>query len=102
MTVALVTGGRDFCEQRPGADHMGERRALGFALDWVRPTAVMSMAGEGGPSRLSKIWCERRGVEFSAEVRQQPEIVIAFPGASDAALRRARELEIDVFEVVVK
>lgn len=102
MTVALVTGGRDFCEIRPGADHMGERRALGFALDWVKPSAVMAMAGEDGPSRLAQIWCERRGVEFSAKVRQQPEIVIAFPGASDAALRRARELEIDVFEVSVK
>lgn len=102
MTVALVTGGRDFCKQRPGADHMGERRALGFALDWVKPTAVMAMAGEDGPLRLAQIWCERRGVEFSAEVRQQPQIVIAFPGASEAALRRARELEIDVMEVMLK
>lgn len=102
MTVCLVTGGRDFCEIRPGADHMGERQALGFALDWVKPTAVMAMAGEDGPSRLAQIWCERRGVGFSAEVRQQPEIVIAFPGASEAALRRARELEIDIFEVSVK
>lgn len=98
----MVTGGRDFCEVRPGADHMGERRALGFALDWVKPSAVMAMAGEDGTSRLARIWCDRRGVEFSAEVRQQPEIVIAFPGASETALRRARELEIDIFEVSVK
>lgn len=102
MTVALITGGRDFCEIRPGADHMGERRALGFALDWVKPSAVMAMDGEDGPSRLAQIWCERRDVEFSSEVRQQPEIVIALPGASEAALRRARELEIDIFEVSVK
>lgn len=62
----------------------------------------MAMAGEDGPLRLAQIWCERRGVEFSAEVRQQPQIVIAFPGASEAALRRARELEIDVMEVMLK
>lgn len=102
MTVALVTGGRDFCEIRPGADHMGERRALGFALDWVKPSAVIAMAGEDGPSRMSQIWCERRGVEFSAEVLQQPEIVIAFPGASQRAIDRANELGIDIYEVGIK
>lgn len=99
MTVALITGGRSFCEPRPGADHLGERRALGFALDWVKPSAVMAMAGEDGPSRLAGIWCERRGVEFSGDVRAQPEIVVAFPGASQRAIDRANELGIDIYEV---
>ena len=101
MTVALVTGGRDFCEIRPGADHMGERRALGFALDWVKPTAVHALEAESGPARIAKIYTERRGIAFSVE-RVKPDVVIAFPGASEAALRRARELEIDVMEVWVK
>lgn len=101
MTVALITGGRDFCEQRPGADHMGERRALGFALDWVKPTTVHALEAEYGPARIAKIYTERRGIAFSVE-RVKPDAVVAFAGASEAVLRRARELEIDVFEVGIK
>lgn len=101
MTVALVTGGRSFCEQRPGADHMGERRALGFALDWVKPTTIHALKAESGPARIAKIYTERRGIAFSFE-RVKPDVVVSFDGASEAVLRRARELEIDVFEVEIK
>ena len=100
MTIALITGGRDFCEQRPGADHMGERRALGFALDFVRPNAVHALENETGPAGLARIWCERRGVKFSTE-RRVPDLVVTFPGASVRAIERANELGIDVFEVSV-
>ena len=101
MTVALVTGGRDFCEQRPGADHMGERRALGFALDWVRPTTVHALEAEIGPARIAKIYTERRGIAFSVE-RSVPDCLVAFPGASQRAIDRANELGIDIYEVGIK
>jgi hypothetical protein len=80
---------------------MGERRALGFALDWVKPTRVHALEAESGPARIAKIYTERRGIAFSVE-RVKPDVVLAFAGASEAVLRRARELEIDVFEVWIK
>lgn len=62
--ILLVTGGRDFCEQRDGADHMGERMALGWALDWLSPSRVI-VGDATGADRWAVIWCERRGVEFT-------------------------------------
>lgn len=122
MTVALVTGGRDFCEQRPGADHMGERRALGFALDWVNPSRVI-VGDANGADRWAVIWCKRRGVEFTKftadwdklgkaagpernqrMVDMRPDVAIMFPGGRGTAdcAARCEKAGIDVMEVSVK
>ena len=121
MKVALITGGRDFCEQRPGADHMGERRALGFALDWVKPSRVI-VGDANGADRWAVIWCERRGVPYHVEradwsrggrggpernqrmVDMRPDVAVRFPGGRGTAdcAARCEKAGIDVFEVGIK
>lgn len=121
MTVALVTGGRDFCEIRPSADHMGERRALGFALDWVKPSRVV-VGDANGADRWAVIWCERRGVPYHVEradwsrggrggpernqrmVDMRPDVAVRFPGGRGTAdcAARCEKAGIDVFEVGIK
>lgn len=130
MTVAVVTGGRGFCEThdsggRPiegktAEDARGERLALAFALDFINPSKVIE-GGQHGADRWSRIWCERRGVPFEtveadwsigakagpirnqAMVDRRPDVGVRFPGGkgtSDCA-RRMEKAGVPVYEVVV-
>ena len=76
MSVLLITGGRTFCEKRPGADHMSERIALGFALDYIAPSSVI-VGDADGADRWAKIWADKRGVSLSTE---RPDYAVVFPG----------------------
>lgn len=78
MTVLLVTGGRDFCEIRDGADHMGERMALGWVMDWIGPSRVVVGSETTGADRWARIWCERRSVPCVTGERH--ERAVRFPG----------------------
>lgn len=100
----LITGGRDFCEVRDGADHMDERRALAFALDFVQPSEVVIGSGETGTPRWSRIWADKRNVtvtvaaDFKTAVDMKPEYAVCFGTGADHC--RARGIE--VYEVRMK
>lgn len=119
----LITGGREFCEQREGADHMDERRALGFALDFVKPTSVIVGCCPTGADRWAKIWCDRRGIpykEYRADwdkhqkragpIRNQtmvdagPDYAVVFPGGRGTkdCHDRCKQAGIDCYEVRIK
>lgn len=69
MTILLVTGSRTFCEATPEKtrdEYMAERVALGFALDWIRPTKIIH-GGAKGADRWAKIWADKRGVPCHIE-----------------------------------
>ena len=127
MTVLLVTGGRTFCEATetdgPPRDrdlYMSERRALGFALDYIAPSSVV-VGDSTGADRWTAIWAERRGVAcrvFRADWSQgksagprrnkrmvdtRPDIAVVFPGgAGTKDCRRQAEIAgIPVYEVNV-
>lgn len=74
--ILLITGGRAFCEKRPGADHMSERIALGFALDYINPSSVI-VGDADGADRWAKIWCDKRGVPLSTG---RADCAVVFPG----------------------
>ena len=107
MTVLLVTGGRSFCE--PTQDgvardrdlYMDERRALGFALDYIKPSSII-VGDADGADRWAAIWAERRGVPcrvFKAgDRRPTPDAGLSFPGGFVRDLERAG---IPVYEVNV-
>lgn len=118
----LITGGRDFCEVRDGADHMDERRALGFALDFVNPSSVV-VGDATGADRWAKIWCDRRGIPYKVHcadwnkhqkragpirnqtmVDAQPDYAVVFPGGRGTkdCHDRCREAGIDCYEVRMK
>ena len=120
--ILLVTGGRSFCEKRPGADHMSERIALGFALDYIKPSSVI-VGDAGGADRWAKIWCDRRGVPcevFAADwkrhgkragpirnqemVDRKPDMGCAMPGGfgTDDCARRMERAGIEIYRVSVK
>lgn len=128
MTVLLITGGRDFCESvtskgepRDRDLYMDERRALGFALDYISPSGVI-VGDASGADRWAKIWCERRGVpfrEFKADwskggrggpernqkmVDEKPDKCVRFPGGRGTAdcAARCERAGIEIFEVRVK
>lgn len=117
--ILLVTGGRDFCEQRDGADHMGERMSLGWALDWIGPTKVI-VGDAKGADRWAAIWCEKRGVDFikfTAEwdklgklagpernqrmVEMKPDAGLRFPGGRGTAdcCHRMSKAGVPVYEI---
>lgn len=77
--ILLITGSRTFCEAvdgKPREEYMAERMALGFALDWIKPSSVIvdCMPGAG---RWAEIWAERRSVDISTG---KPDAAIWFPG----------------------
>lgn len=144
MTTLLITGGRDYCEYldangfpiqltdgrgkaigiKTKDQAMGERRALGFALDfawsWAKPTMLVH-GGARGADRWAGIWAERRGYKCAVElaywkrhgkgagpVRNQlmldkyaPTHAVAFPGGRGTAdmVVRLREAGVEIFEV---
>lgn len=74
--ILLITGSRTFCEaipDKPREQFMAERVALGFALDWIKPDAIIA-EGDHGATRWARIWAERRSVDVAA-------------GRADSALR---------------
>lgn len=89
--ILLITGGRDFCEVRDGADHMTERRALGFALDFIAPSSVI-VGDATGADRWAKIWADKRGVPLSSAC---PDAAVVFPGGR-------RPSHVESYEVSVK
>lgn len=124
MTVLLVTGGRTFCESTPGKsrdDYMAERIALGFALDYIKPSSVI-VGDADGADRWAKIWCNKRSIpfrEFKADwslgkragpernqrmVDIRPDIAVRFPGGRGTAdcAARCEKAGIDIYEVGVK
>lgn len=79
MSVLLITGGRTFCEAIPDKsreEYMAERVALGFALDMIGPSAVVT-DGREGAGRWAAIWADRRSVPVSSG---KPDAAIVFPG----------------------
>jgi hypothetical protein len=120
--ILLVTGGRDFCEARDGADHMNERRALGWALDYIKPDRVMHGDCPTGADRWAQIWCERRGVpsdRYPADwskgkragpdrnqrmVDKRPDAAVSFPGGNGTAdcVRRCEAAGVPIFEASLK
>lgn len=100
----LITGSHDFCEQRDGADHMDERRALAFALDFVQPSEVVIGSTDKGTARWARIWADKRGVtvtvaaDFKAALVLKPEYAVCFGiGAG-----HCRKHGIDVYEVTLR
>lgn len=100
----LITGGRDFCEQRDGADHMDERRALAFALDFVDPSELIVSHSETGASRWARIWAARRGVlstmvgSIEAGVSIGAEYAVCFQIGAE----QCRKHGMDCYEVRIK
>lgn len=99
----LITGSHEFCEQRDGADHMDERRALAFALDFVQPSEVVIGSTDKGTARWARIWADKRGVtvtvagDFKAALALKPEYAVCFGIGAD----HCRKHGIDVYEVSV-
>lgn len=124
--ILLVTGGRDFCESvtskgepRDRDVYMGERMALGYALDTINPTRIIH-GGATGADRWAGIWADRRGVPCHVEpatgpwpqagplrnqrmVDMRPDAAVRFPGnrGTQDCAHRCRVAGIDVFEVNV-
>lgn len=122
----LITGGRDFCEAettdgkpRDREIYMSERRALGFALDFVNPTSLV-VGDATGADRWAKIWCERRSIPFktyyadwkkhlkrAGPIRNQtmvdggPDYAVVFPGGRGTkdCHERVKSAGIDCYEV---
>lgn len=98
--ILLITGGRTFCESTPDKsreDYMAERVALGFALDWIKPDAVVT-DGREGAGRWASIWAERRGVRCDIGMAITADAAIVFPGGHrpdlptyDVTMMEARE-----------
>lgn len=123
MTVLLVTGSRTFCEATPDKsreDYMDERRALGFALDWIKPTKIIH-GGAKGADRWAGIWADKRGVECHVEyatgewpaagprrnqrmVDMGPDMGCAFPGGVGTVdcTRRMERAGIPIHRVEIK
>lgn len=126
MTTLLVTAGRDFCEAvttkgepRDRDLYMDERRALGFALDWINPSRVIVGDASGG-DRWAVIWCERRGIPFHVEratgpwpaagpkrnqrmVDMRPDAGVRFPGGNGTkdCAHRCSVANIPIYEVKI-
>lgn len=100
----LITGGRDFCEVRDGADHMDERRALGFALDFVKPSEIIVNTTETGAARWARIWADKRNVstitapDFKGAVALNPDYAVCFK----IGAKQCHEAGIDCYEVGMK
>lgn len=100
----LITGSHDFCEQRDGADHIDERRALAFALDFVQPSEVIIGNTDKGTARWARIWADKRGVivrtcaNFNEALALKPEYAVCFGIGAD----HCRKHGIDVYEVTLK
>lgn len=100
----LITGGRDFCEVRDGEDHMNERRALGFALDFIKPKEIIVNTAETGASRWTRIWAKKRNVstitasDFNGAVALKPDYAVCFK----IGAKQCREAGIDCYEVRMK
>lgn len=100
----LVTGSREFCEQRDGFDFMDERRALAFALDFAQPKEIIVSTADSGASRWAKIWAEKRSVsiitipDFNSAVALKPEYAVCF----GIGAKQCREHGIDCYEVRMK
>ncbi len=80
--ILLITGGRTFCEATDGKsrdDYMAERVALGFALDWIKPSSVI-VDGMHGAGRWAEIWAKRRGVRCEIGMSITADDAIVFPG----------------------
>jgi hypothetical protein len=127
VTVLLVTGGRSFCEPtQDGTDrdrdlYMDERRALGFALDYIKPSSII-VGDADGADRWAAIWAERRGVPcrvFKADwsqgkkagpmrndamVRARPDAGLSFPGGTGTldCTRRMEVAGIPVYYINVR
>lgn len=100
----LITGGRDFCEVRDGVDYMDERRALGFALDFVNPSEIIVSKSETGTSRWARIWADKRGVNaiivgsIQSAIDLSPKYGVCFGTGGE----QCRSMGLDVYEVDVK
>jgi YspA, cpYpsA-related SLOG family len=126
--ILLVTGGRDFCEAVTSSGeprdrdlYMNERRALGYALDFLKPSAVI-VGDATGADRWAKIWCDKRSVPcqiFKADwslgkragpernqrmVDKRPDAAVRFSGGrgTQDCAHRCDVAGIDVFDVVVR
>lgn len=125
--ILLITGGRDFCESvtskgepRERDVYMGERMALGFALDTINPKRIIH-GGANGADRWAGIWAERRSIPCHVEpatgpwpqagpmrnqrmVDMKPDAAVRFPGnrGTQDCAHRCRVAGIDVFDVVVR
>lgn len=83
---------------------MDERRALGFALDFVQPSEVVIGSGETGTPRWSRIWADKRNVtvtvadDFKSALAMQPEYAVCFGTGAEHCRARG----IDCYEVGMK
>ena len=58
---------------------MAERVALGFALDWIGPNAII-VGSNPGSDRWATIWAERRGVRCDIGMAITADECVCFPG----------------------
>lgn len=94
--ILLITGSRDFCEAVEGKsrdDYMAERVALGFALDMIGPSAVVT-DGNQGAGRWAAIWADRRGFRCDIGMEITADECVCFPGGYRP--------DIPTYEVVVR
>ncbi len=77
----LVTGATTFCEVTEGKPHdqlMAERQALGLALKWINPTAIIA-GGNRGAERWCRIWADKYAVDVIEPTGAFPDALCAFP-----------------------
>lgn len=85
--ILLITGSRTFCEATPDKsrdEYMAERVALGFALDMIGPSAIVTDSNPGA-GRWASIWADRRGVRCDIGMAMTADAAIIFPGGHTPA-----------------